>query len=1021
MSKLPQPLRWYLLAIVVCALVISTTAIYLSSSLRSEQIPPFFLFLGLICVVHFWPVRYTGRMMLYLSTTLGIAAVWILPPVAVIVIALCDSIIPALGRIKWYRVIFNICQDIISVGGTALLFSLIADSSVPQSWMTLIWIVLIGVFYMGASTGLLGTVITLSNPAEYTWQRWKQNVQSVFTYIDATLFVCGVVLGVLWFVSVPAFALGLALLGTMYWSLRSNAVIHQASTHRSQFQEALTNLLSTTNVGQQLELSLKQLWHLFPIERAAIVLFEADVIEGPVIVASGDAQDLHAICASPEILQALSEPREIRRIEKEAAYVEHCKLPALLVPLHTAESVVGAMVIVLQENRLDVLDPRFITTYAAQATLAVVQARMINHIQTSQEQLVRAERLAAVGTLAAGVAHEFNNVLAIICNTAEAAALQADSAAHRRALNIVSTTAKRGGSITHGLLTFTRQIEPRRELVQIQDAIDPVLAMLESRFKNEQIRLVKDLSPVAPLMGDLGLLSQAVLNLATNALDAMPSGGTLTMRLWQEQQTIHLSVQDTGQGIPDDVRAKLFEPFITTKHPAQQTIGGNGLGLPITYGIVTSHGGAVEVDSCVGQGTTMHISFPASADQPVVVAPPPAPIIEQIDGPLRVMVVDDEPLIGMGLAQILEQDGHQVTWFEDPEQAVAVIERQAPDLLIADIHMPKLDGLTLLRQIRQQYPAMRQILITGQLHAHQRDEVLAIGATIVSKPFSGSDIRALLGQVGPITATAIESSSPRLRARDAEQMLRDDLRHRLMNYVSSLEGMFRLSRRGKTDPVAHELAMRYFAQTIGELSVFVRAEQLLGLLNNHDKTTALHLMPLRLDHLLAEAADWIMAGNAEKEWTPVHVVCPTGLEIVGNSKSLLTAVLAALHNSHASIRRAGMSEHSITLTAAHHGGDLLISVEDTGAGFSPSLLDQINQELQCRAGEDMIGKFQSRHGLSLGIALMARVARLHSGSVEFGNRQDAPGAWVQFRLPAQAARQPINVTGVRTTLDALAA
>jgi K+-sensing histidine kinase KdpD len=100
---------------------------------------------------------------------------------------------------------------------------------------------------------------------------------------------------------------------------------------------------------------------------------------------------------------------------------------------------------------------------------------------------------------------------------------------------------------------------------------------------------------------------------------------------------------------------------------------------------------------------------------------------------------------------------------------------------------------------------------------------------------------------------------------------------------------------------------------------------------------------------------------------------------------------------------------------------VIISVEDTGAGFSPSLLDQINQELNDRDGQHVLGTFQSRHGLRLGIALMVRVARLHSGGVAFGNRQHEPGAWVQFRLPAQAAQRPIGVIGVRTTLDALAA
>lgn len=1023
MKNLPQPFKWYLMAVITCTLALTIIAVYLSPTLGSEQILHFCLFLVLICLVHFLPVRYTGRMMLSLSTTIGIAAAWILPPVAVIVIALCGSLLAVLGRLKWYRVIFNICQYIISIGGTALLFSFITDPPVPQSWMQVVWIALAGICYVGVSTGLLGTVITLSNPAEYSFQHWRRNVLGAFTYIDVTLFVCGVVLGILWFVSAPAFALGLALLATMYWSLRSNADVHQASTHRLQIQEALTNLLSPTNVEQQLELLLRQIWHLFPIERAGVVLFGQEEDNEPVIVANKDAHDLHAICARPEILLALSEPREIRRIENEPAYAEHCKLPVLLVPLHTSDTVVGAMVVVLQANRLSAFDPRFLKTYAAQATLAVVQARLIHNLQASQEELILSERLAAVGTLAAGVAHEFNNVLGIICNTADAAALQSDSAAHRKALNIVSTTARRGGSIAHGLLTFTRQIEPRREPIQIQDAIDPVLAMLESRFRNRQVRVVTELSPVAPLVGDVGLLSQVVLNLVTNSLDAMPYGGTLTIRVWQEQQTIHLSVRDTGHGIPDDIRAKLFEPFTTTKHFAQQMIGGNGLGLAITYGIVTSHSGTIQVASGVERGTTMHISLPAGAALPAPAAPPVAS--RQLDRPLRVVVVDDEPMISIGLAQIIEEQGHHVAWFEDAEHAWAAIQDGPPDLLIADMQMPKLDGLTLLRQARQQHPAMHQILTTGHIYANQRSEVLALGAKVVTKPFSAAELHAVLGQIQPIdpTPAADEVVAYRRPVKDPEQVLRDALRHRLMNYVCSLESMFYISRKGVTDPVAREMSQRHFAKTIGELIVFVRGERLLGLREKDMKTTRIELasLPIRLERLLENAAVWISADNTDKHWITVTVDCPPSLELVGDTTSLLIALQAALYNSREAIRQAGAGEHSIAITAARDGNDVIVSVEDTGTGFSPFALDQLTRELDRGDGKHLIWAFESQDGLSLGIALMVCVAQLHGGSVAFGNRQAAPGAWVRFRLPVQATSRPISATGAHTTLNAVAA
>lgn len=836
MNNLPQSFRWYLCAVVSCALAITAIAFRLSPPLGEESITPFFLFLGLFGLVSFLPVRYNGRMMLSLDTTISIAAALILSPVQVILLMVCGCLFHQITLLKWYRLAFNICQDIIIVGGVAILFSLIADSPVPQSWIHVVCIVIVGVLYTTASMGLLGTAFTLSNPAGYNLQLWRRNVLGVFTYIDVTLFVCGVVLGVLWFVGPQAFALGLALLGTLYWSLRSDADLRQATTHRLQTQEALTTLLSTSNVKQQLELILKQLWQLFPIEDAGIVLFGDDGDDEPVIVAKSDAADLRLICARPDMLLDLCKGRETRRIDQEPVCAEYCKLPVLLIPLNTSKEVVGAMVVGLRKDTVNILDSRLLSTYAAQAALAIVQARLIEQREASQAKLVLSERLAAVGTLAAGLAHEFNNILAIICNSAEVAAMQPHGAAHLEALRVVSATAKRGGSITRGLLTFTRQYEPRREHIAIQDAIEPVLAMLTSRFRDNQVTLVRELSPGLALNGDAGLLSQVVLNLVSNALDAMPEGGTLTVKTWQEGQSLRLSVQDTGAGIPDEIRSRLFEPFTTTKHVDDSTSGGSGLGLAITYGIVTSHNGTIEVESCQGEGTTICITLPAAAR--IEEAATIAPVVACVDHPLYVVVVDDEPLLAMGLAEIIEMEGHDVVWFDQPEVALAEIAKYPPDLLISDIKMPKIDGVTLLRRAKQYRPSMRQILVTGQLHAHQRSEVLALGAEIVHKPFSATDIQCVLGSVRGVSVSkpaAINAEQrgelPSIRREmSAEERLRDDLRHYMLSHISAVEQLFLMVRRRlPADVKQNNDKLAFLAQSIYDLIIFVRSQRLLGL------------------------------------------------------------------------------------------------------------------------------------------------------------------------------------------------
>jgi signal transduction histidine kinase/ActR/RegA family two-component response regulator len=1028
MKNPSQPFRWYLCALVGCTLTISTIAFYLSPSLGQEGIVTFFLFLGLFGLVSFVPVRYNGRMLLSLATTIEIAAAWILPPIEVILLVLCGCLFRAVTRLKWYRVTFNICQEIIIVGGVAILFSLIAVP-VPQSWIHLTWIVIVGVLYTTASIGLLGTVITLSNPSGYNLQIWQRNVLGVFTYIDVTLFACGVVLGVLWFVSPQAFALGLMLLGTMYWSLRSDADVHQATTHRVQIQESLTTLLSTTNVKQQLELILKQLWHLFPIENAGIVLFGDEGDDEPLIVAGSDAADLRLLCSQPDILLDLCKQSEIRRIDQEPVCAKYCKLPVLLIPLNTSDGVVGAMIIGLRKDTVNSLDSRLLSTYGAQAALAIMQARLIEQTKASQAKLILSERLAAVGTLAASLAHEFNNVLAIICTSADVAAMKPQGAAQLEALRVVSATARRGGSITRGLLTFTRQYEPHREHIEIDEAIDPVLAMLTTRFRKNQVTLVRELTPGLTLNGDVGLLSQAVLNLVSNALDAMPSGGTLTVKTWQDGQTLRLSVQDTGDGIPDEIRPRLFEPFTTTKHVKDSTSGGSGLGLAITHGIVTSHQGRIEVDSRRGEGTTICLALPAGEPikQVAPPAPAPVPVVSRTGLPMRVVVVDDEPLMAKGLAQIIEMEGHEVVWFDQPEAALAEIERQPPDLLISDIQMPKIDGVTLLQRAKQYSPSMQQVLVTGQLYAGRRSEVLALGVQIVHKPFSATDIQSVLGPgcavpaSNPATIDVGQKDLPATCEESAEdEHLRADLRHYMLNQVSILEHWFpRFRRHLPADVVRNDTNLATVAQIINELINFVRSQRLLGLLDRSRSIKDLYHYnrPFSLHKLLNEVAEWPRSGVTADEAIEIQVVCPAELEMVGDSGLLTAALLAALQNASDSIRRRPDDEHLLTITASQAGNQVVLAIEDTGEGFPPALLDHITRHIDRGDGDQFIATLQPRFGPGLGIATMVRVAQVHGGRVLFGNRYGQSGAWAQFVLPLQPASQTENFGNLNSVVS----
>jgi signal transduction histidine kinase len=291
----------------------------------------------------------------------------------------------------------------------------------------------------------------------------------------------------------------------------------------------------------------------------------------------------------------------------------------------------GAICLAFDRLRgLDADEQRVLTSFARQAAVSVENARLFDELRRKQNELIQSSKLAAVGTFAAGIAHEFNNLLGSMLGYAELGYGINDLEEKNHSLDVVIQACRRGRSITRGLLTFARRQEHQRAMANLADAIDETLTLVEIDLRKSHIEIVRHVEPVPPTICDLGQLSQVVLNLITNARDAMkPHGGTLTVSLserWnpdrQHGDWLELSVADTGSGIPEEIRDKIFEPFVTTKGAlgGSQTPG-TGLGLSVSYGIVQEHGGTITVDSTVGRGTTMTVRLPiigADVEQEVV-------------------------------------------------------------------------------------------------------------------------------------------------------------------------------------------------------------------------------------------------------------------------------------------------------------------------------------------------------------------------------------------------------------------
>jgi signal transduction histidine kinase len=372
------------------------------------------------------------------------------------------------------------------------------------------------------------------------------------------------------------------------------------------------------------------------------------------------------------------------------------------------------------------------------------QAQLFEDIRRTQAELITASKLAAVGTLAAGVAHEFNNLLAGMHGYAELGqtGTQLDK---DEALDVIRRTCQRGVQITRSLLTFARQGDGKRELARIDEIVDGALQLISWDLSKAGIKVVRDFQSTGMIWADSGQIMQVILNLLTNARDAMQAGaGTVTVATREAEDWVELAVADTGSGIPDTIREHIFEPFVTTKGAlGGSTVAGTGLGLAVSYGIVQSHAGQLLVESVVGQGSRFSVRLPRSAGTPAAKASSPAPTPSARAS--RILVVDDEVQVRLMLAALLSRAGHTVEQAADGLEASERAGREQWDLIISDMTMPRLDGPGLLDQLRARGDSTPVILVTGRVDSAGLARARASDAcAVLAKPFEAARLLAIV-------------------------------------------------------------------------------------------------------------------------------------------------------------------------------------------------------------------------------------------------------------------------------------
>ena len=367
-------------------------------------------------------------------------------------------------------------------------------------------------------------------------------------------------------------------------------------------------------------------------------------------------------------------------------------------------------------------------------------------------QLLQTERLAAVGQLAAGAAHEINNPLAIISARTQLLENREHDEKKRRDLHQISEQIERISAILQSLMGFARPNAPQVIKLDVNSLLMKIIGLVESIFQTHRIPIVKNLSAEIPLiLADANQLEQVFLNLVINAQHAMENeGGVLTVSsaFLPDGKRISISVKDTGTGIAPENLTRIFDPFFSTKSEGK----GTGLGLSTAYGIVTNHYGEIKVVSAPGNGTEMIVILPVST--PVTLPEKPAVItatkcaMPTASRGHRILVVDDEQHIRDILSETLRDAGYTVETAQNGEEGVLKLRSGSFDLVLLDIRMPIHSGLDVLKLLRRNGGGPPVVIITGLASSEELEEALRLGAAkCIRKPFH---LKTLLSDISGI-------------------------------------------------------------------------------------------------------------------------------------------------------------------------------------------------------------------------------------------------------------------------------
>ncbi len=370
----------------------------------------------------------------------------------------------------------------------------------------------------------------------------------------------------------------------------------------------------------------------------------------------------------------------------------------------------------------------------------VVICRDVSEMKSLWDKLIKQEKLAVMGEMVAGIAHELNNKLTPILGYVEMLSQKNPEEEINRPLELIHNAALGAKNIVESLLLFARQEKPRKEPCDVNEMLRVALDLVSPSFRTSFVEVKMDLHKELPkVMADRHQVEQVLVNIIKNAFEAMPGGGEIIIKSFEKEGDVMITISDTGPGVPNHIMAHIFDPFFTTKDRGK----GSGMGLSICHGIIREHGGDIAVSSD-GPGATFCIRLPAAADEDDLV-PVPLDSIELANGyqtNKKILVVEDEPEIAQLLKEVLSINFKTVL-ARNGEEALEKLESDTYDLIVSDVKMPGLNGIGLYEQLQKRCPeyCKRIVFTTGVTFDKETQEFLnETGVPCIRKPFKINEI-----------------------------------------------------------------------------------------------------------------------------------------------------------------------------------------------------------------------------------------------------------------------------------------